>query len=190
MNVRAQTGQAFPLPEQERYEEPMDVSLIQTHEPALQPTSDINAFQPTRPKRAIKGQQFHSSPQSPPSTQYGAPTPSSADQNKAIANLQRQVSGLANQFTALMSRVSAGDNVASQQHTSRSDNSRSFNAPTSAPRRQIGRSQNAQVRTFPSPLEYTFDGKPICLFCKNPGHVKRDCRKKAAADARRFQGGQ
>ena len=168
----------------------MDVSLIQPHEATAQPPAEINAFQPTRPKRAIKGQQYQSSPQSPTPTQYGAPTPSSSDQNKAIANLQRQVSGLANQFTALMSKVSAGNNVSTQQQNYRSSNSHSYNAPSSAHRRQPDRSQSAQVRTFPTPLEYTFDGKPICLFCKNPGHVKKDCRKKAAADARRFQGGQ
>ena len=171
----------------------MDVNMLRSQESTDASLSHINAFQSTKPKRAIKGQQHLQQGPSPPyasnysaptPSNYGAPTPSTSDQNKAIANLQRQVSGLANQFTALMSKVSA-DNHSTKPNDYRQYQQRSQNYST----RQNDRSAHAQVRTFPTPLEYTFDGKPICLFCKNPGHVKKDCRKKAAADARRFQGG-
>ena len=38
---------------------------------------------------------------------------------------------------------------------------------------------NATTKPRPE-LKFTSDGKPICLYCDKPGHIKRDCRKMKA----------
>ena len=149
----------------------MDISLInpQNQESlSASASASINAYDGTRPKRPIRGQQHQHH-------QSNAPSPSSYDQNKAIANIQRQVDGLAKQFTQLMARETNRQNA----------------PPSSAPPPRFPNSRGgSKPQFFPNPLEYTMDGRPICAYCKNPGHLKRDCRKKAAADLRRPSGNQ
>ena len=157
----------------------MEVNLVnQTYQNAdHSPESEINAYDGARPKRPIRGQQYHSQSsrgQQHHSQTSDAPTPSSYDQNKAIANIQRQVDGLAKQFTQLMARETR-------------------RPPPPAPRGNkpaYSNSQGPKPSLYNNPLEYTMDGRPICAYCKNPGHLKRDCRKKAAADLRRPLGNQ
>ena len=157
-------------PQYDRVEEPMDVNKL------TQQTPQVNAYEGARPKRAIRGQQLsNQSYQSKTSAEQAAPVPSSHDQNKAIANLQRQMDGLTKQFTALMADKRSQSQSQQFSHTPRQ--------PQSANRRD-------KPKFYPDQLEYTMDGRPICLYCKIPGHFKRDCRKKAAADSRRLQGGQ
>ena len=173
LNVLAQSKQCSTPqygPQYERVEEPMDVNHL------AQDNSEVNAYDGARPKRAIRGQQFPNQSNQPKSSmEHAAPIPSSYDQNKAIANIQRQVDGLAKQFTALMADRRSESQHQQSQHKNRQ--------PPSSNRRD-------KTKFFPDQLEYTMDGRPICLYCKIPGHFKRDCRKKAAADSRRFQGGQ
>ena len=142
----------------------------------------INAFAGARPKRPIRGQQYQSSHAdvAVPHHDSSPPTPSQYDQNKAIANLQRQVSGLAKQFTELMASRTSPKSQADSP-------SRSSNFRANGSNNYRGQNNN-KPRFYPTPLEYTMDGRPVCLYCKNPGHLKRDCRKKAAADLRRPSG--
>ena len=170
----------------------MDVSLVNS----LDPTSthfpcqsedqvSINAFGGARPKRPIRGQQFQqNAPPSYAQNDSAPPVPSQYDQNKAISNLQRQVSGLSRQFTELM---------AARTSPKQGGDSNSYPRPSNSyprPSNNYPRSSSTKPKFFPKPLEYTMDGRPICLYCKNPGHLKRDCRKKAAADLRRPSGNQ
>ena len=182
-NVRAQVAQCNqPLALADRVEEPMDVNIVEHNYQSNEQQQDvaINAFDPldgTRPKRPIRGQQYQSQPSRSQNYQPQAvspPTPSFHDQNKAIANIQRQVDGLAKQFTQLMARETR-------------------RPPPQAPQNSQPRhppSQGSKTPFYSNPLEYTMDGRPICAYCKNPGHLKRDCRKKAAADLRRPSGNQ
>ena len=162
----------------------MDVNALLPVSPSTE-LDTINAFGGARPKRPIRGQQFHQNPPPSSSLENNAPapavTPSQYDQNKAIANLQRQVTGLAKQFTELMAAQTAPKN-----HNDYSSPQRSSNNFRNSSR---GHNQS-KPRFYPAPLEYTMDGRPVCLYCKNPGHLKRDCRKKAAADLRRPSGNQ
>ena len=181
-NVRAQVAQCNQPPP-DRIEEPMDVNVLHALPPSPE-VSSINAFGGARPKRPIRGQQYQSASQSPstPRSSSPPPIPSQHDQNKAISNLQRQVSGLAKQFTELMasrtsSKINQDQSPPNHQRNSTSHRGNSYNG-------------NNKPRFYPTPLEYTMDGRPICLYCKNPGHLKRDCRKKAAADLRRPSGNQ
>ena len=169
----------------------MDVNALHTPNPPSEHSS-INAFGGARPKRPIRGQQYqadttsqpHPRNSSPPPT-FAPPTPSQYDQNKAISNLQRQVSGLAKQFTELMASRTSPKANPTHPHPNQPHQQRSYNSY-----RGSMYNGNNKPRFFPSPLEYTMDGRPICLYCKNPGHLKRDCRKKAAADLRRPSGNQ
>ena len=175
----------------------MDVNMLQHNLPSSEGAS-INAFGGARPKRPIRGQQYHTSDNAPPqhqssepspSHQSFGPSPSQHDQNKAIANLQRQVSGLAKQFTELMASRTSPKNYADPPipKSSNYKTNDSSNYRTSGSNNYRGQQSN-KPRFYPNPLEYTFDGRPVCLYCKNPGHLKRDCRKKAAADLRRPSG--
>ena len=177
-NVRAQVAQCNqPLSLSDRVEEPMEVNLVNHSYPNAESLDDtsINAFDGTRPKRPIRGQQYQASSNRNQQFQsQSPPTPSSYDQNKAIANIQRQVDGLAKQFTQLMARETR-------------------RPPPQVPRTNkpaFSSSQGPKPQFYSNPLEYTMDGRPICAYCKNPGHLKRDCRKKAAADMRRPSGNQ
>ena len=40
-----------------------------------------------------------------------------------------------------------------------------------------GRPQNAQAQQWADSRKWMDDGRPICLYCDKPGHIKRECRK-------------
>ena len=189
-NVRAQNAQSNQ-PSLDRVEEPMEVNMLQNPTESMESPS-INAFGGARPKRPIRGQQYQSSDHASPTPQHDSspPIPSQYDQNKAIANLQRQVSGLAKQFTELMaSRTSPKSNADHPQGPSNNYRGNGSNNNYRGNGSNNYRTQNTnKPRFYPTPLEYTMDGRPVCLYCKNPGHLKRDCRKKAAVDLRRPSG--
>ena len=183
-NIRAHITQCNQ-PLAERIEEPMDVNMLQyTSQNGDQPTEQhINAYDAnhmhdgTRPKRPIRGQSYQQGGHSQQQPAHSIPTPSSHDQNRAMANMQRQITGLFKQFTELMSTLTSNNSPRSSQ--------KSQSRP-----QQSKNNDYDKPRFYQAPLEYTMDGRPICLYCKNPGHMKKDCRKKAAADLRRTSGNQ
>lgn len=188
-NVQSQIAQCNH-PASDRVEEPMDVSAVTPYNVDVEQHS-INAFGGARPKRPIRGQQFQQNHPQPSFTQSDTspPVPSQHDQNKAIANLQRQVSGLAKQFTELMAAQTSTKHNNDNSNYPRQSNASYPRQSNSSYPRQTNNNSN-KPRFYPNPLEYTMDGRPVCLYCKNPGHLKRDCRKKAAADLRRPSGNQ
>ena len=96
-----------------------------------------------------------------------APRPTPPPQrNDDIAELKRQVSGLSRQFNQMWGTFS---NVAA----TKTHNARSLRPN---PQQQASR------------FVFSDDGKPICAYCNKKG--RRECRKRAADQARQAQGGQ
>ena len=45
---------------------------------------------------------------------------------------------------------------------------------------KASRPQNVQAQQLANSRKWTDDGRPICLYCDKPGHIKRECRKRRA----------
>ena len=154
LNVKAHVGQCS-RPQTEHFEEPMDINAT-TLAVRENVAADVNAIGGARPKRPITNQRLLHQPTNSP------PTPSSHNQNTAIDNMQRQLNGWSKQFTALMSKITSSQH----QPTSANHLDPQFRRSPSRPS-----APQQRPRFHSAPMEYTMDGRPTCLYCKNPGHA-------------------
>ena len=94
-----------------------------------------------------------------------------------MTNMKRQMGGLSNQFTQIMAALT---NVLNQQAQPQQQQ----------PQQQHRRAPAGAQSTHPGTrFEFSEDGKPICAYCHKKGHLRRECRKRAADNARKNQGG-
>lgn len=86
--------------------------------------------------------------------------PSASDD---LAEVKRQVSGLANQFTKLMATLKSG-----------------HSAPVHQAPAQRAPAQHSARQPRQGDPEYTFtpEGRPICNYCNKVGHIAKVCRKR------------
>ena len=91
---------------------------------------------------------------------------------KDMADMRRQVSGLTQQFTKLMSALETKQGP-------------SANRPRQQQQSQYKSQSYRQAPTQPNNFKYTPEGAPICEFCGIIGHIQRLCRKRQRAQHNR-----
>jgi flagellar hook protein FlgE len=89
------------------------------------------------------------------------PSATVAPVDPSITNLDRRVTGLADQFTKMMACM---ERLETRMQSQRS----------SQPRRN--QQQNGRQNSSRNGLRFTQDGRPICSYCSKVGHVAKECR--------------